>query len=48
VLFRSTEDPWPWIGLGLGGAVVLGGVIVLTVVLAQPPASFELRGTIVP
>ena len=42
------EDPWPWVGLGIGGAVVLGGVIALTVVLAQPPASFELRGTIVP
>lgn len=41
-------DPWPWIGLGIGGAVLLGGVIALTVVLAQPPASFELRGTIVP
>lgn len=42
------EDPWPWLGLGLGGAVVLGGVIALSVVLAQPPASFEVRGTIVP
>jgi hypothetical protein len=42
------EDPWPWVGLGIGGAVVLGGVIALTVVLAQPSASFELRGTIVP
>ena len=41
-------DPWPWIGLGVGGAVLLGGVIALSVVLAQPPASFDVRGTIVP
>lgn len=42
------DDPWPWVGVGVGGVVLLGGAIVLAVVLAQPPSSFEVRGTIVP
>lgn len=44
----SPADPWPWVGLGVGGAVVVGGAIVLAVVLATPPSSFDIRGTIAP
>lgn len=42
------EDPWPWVGLGAGAFLVVGGAIVLGVVLAQPPGRFDVAGTIVP
>ncbi|MBX7193132.1 MAG: hypothetical protein K1X94_13850 [Sandaracinaceae bacterium] len=44
----TDTDPWPWVGLGAGVLVVVSGLVVLTVVLAQPDDDFDLRGTIVP
>lgn len=44
----SRDDPWPWVGLGVGAALVVGGAIVLGVVLAQPPGRFDVSGTLVP
>jgi len=48
IIDAGHDDPWPWVGLGVGGALLLGGAIALSVVLSTPPSSFDVRGTIIP
>jgi len=40
------DDPAPWIGLGIGGAVVVAGVIVLVVVLVPPGEPSPYAGSL--
>ncbi len=44
----TTSDPWLWLGLGAGVLVLAGGGIVLGVVLSEPAAGFDVRGSIAP
>jgi len=48
IVSSTSSDPWPWVGVGVGAAILVGGVITLSVVLSTPPSSFDVRGTIVP